>query len=250
MRPLVPLFLLLLLALPAAAQFESLDPSDYERMLVPVAGSTPGQFGSVWTANVSAYADGGMFFVVPYCTRGIVCGYDYFLKGGTPSTFAVNSNVSGAFLYVPKESTNHVDLVVHVRDDRHPADSNVDVPVVRAADFRSTIRLLDVPIAAGVRSMLRVYGSGPEPVTVTARDAAGQQVGTITLQLAGGAHGSMGWDAFVIVPATAADPLTAFAGQSSIMLDITSDTGSPIWAFVSVTNNDTQHINLVVPFRK
>jgi len=251
MRPRLPLFLLLLIALPAAAQF-SRDPNDYERLLVPVAGSTHGAFGSVWTASVSGYTDGsGMNFVVPYCSRGIVCGYDYFLTGGAPKQFNVNAGVNGAFLYVPKSAVNDVDLVVHVRDDAHPADSNVDVPVVRQADFHPTIRLLDVPITSGVRPALRVYGNAPGGVTVTMRAASGQQIGTIPLQLTGGGYGSNGYDAFLLNPATAADPPIAFGYQTGdVMLDITSDSGAPIWAFVSVTNNDTQHINLIVPFRK
>ncbi|HEY2325719.1 MAG TPA: hypothetical protein VGJ82_22880 [Thermoanaerobaculia bacterium] len=244
MRPLVPLFLVLL-ATSASAQFFSTDPADYERTLVPVAGRTAGLYGSEWTATVSGYADFGTNFVVPYCTRGIICGDEYFLKGATPSTFAVNAQVSGSFLYVLKTAVDNVDLVVHVRDDAHPADSNVDLPVVRARDFHPNIRLLDVPIASSVRSMLRVYGDHAGTVTVRTLDASGNQIGTTSLQLAGDfvANG------FVITPATAALPVY-FDGQSSVMLDITSDTGAPIWAFVSVTNNDTQHINVIVPFRK
>lgn len=217
-------------------------------MLIPVAGSTPGQFGSVWTATVSAYSTRGSFAVVSNCPRGIVCGYDYYFKAHTPTALMVNAGASGAFLYVPKDDVNDCDFVVHVRDDKHPADSNVDVPVVRQSDFHSSIRLLDIPITSGVRPTLRVYGNAPGSVTVTVSDASGQQVGTIPLQLAGGTYT---YNGFLIYPATAADPLTAFGYQTSdVMLDITSDSGSPIWAFVSVTNNDTQHINLIVPFRK
>jgi hypothetical protein len=241
MRPLVSLFLILL-ATSASAQFFSTDPADYERTLVPVAGRTPGLYGSEWTATVAGYTDSGTNFVVPYCTRGIVCGYEYFLQGGTPSAFAVDAQVSGAFLYVLKAAADKVDLVVHVRDDAHPADSNVDLPVVRARAFRSNIRLLDVPIASNVRSMLRVYSGQAGTVTVRALDASGRQVGTTSLEL----KGDSVHDGFTILPATAALPVY-FDGQSSVMLDITSDTGAPIWAFVSVTNNDTQHINVIVP---
>lgn len=244
MRPLVPLFLVLL-ATSASAQFFSTDPADYERTLVPVAGRTPGLYGSEWSASVSGYTDSGTNFVVPYCTRGIVCGYEYFLKGATPSTFAVDALTSGAFLYVLKTAVDKVDLVVHVRDDAHPADSNVDLPVVRARDFRPNIRLLDVPIASNVRSMLRVYGDQSGTVTVKALDPSGRQLGTTSLQL----QGDYVYNGFTISPATASLPIY-FDGQSSVMLDITSDNGAPIWAFVSVTNNDTQHINVIVPFGK
>ncbi|HEV8433980.1 MAG TPA: hypothetical protein VGR95_11255 [Thermoanaerobaculia bacterium] len=247
----MPLFLLvlLLLPLPAAAQlFGPSDPADWERLLVPVAGSTPGQFGSVWNATVSAYSTTSSSVVVPYCSRGIVCGYDYYLNDHAPTEFKVDAGAYGAFLYIPKDRVNDCDFVVHVRDDKHPADSNVDVPVVRQSDFHSSIRLLDIPITSGVRPTLRVYGNAPGSVTVTVRDAAGQQLGTIPLQLTGGTYS---YNGFLIFPASIADPLTAFGYQTSnVMLDIASDDGAPIWAFVSVTNNDTQHINLIVPFRK
>jgi len=246
MRPRLPLFLLLLVSLPVAAQFGPTDPADYERMLVPVSGSTPGAFGSVWTASISGYSDSGAFFVLPYCTRGLVCGYDYYLRPGIPSTFTASPDTAGDFLYVPKASANDVDLVVHVSDYMHPADSNVDVPVVRAADFRSNIRLLDVPSASNIRSMLRVYGYQTGTVTVIARGASGQQISTTTLTLTGADYV---YNGFLMYPAFAGEPLS-FDGQNDVMLDITSDSGSPIWAFVSVTNNDTQHINLIVPFRK
>jgi len=247
MRALVPLFLLLLVSIPAAAQpSASANPADYERMLVPVSGSTVGQFGSVWTATISGYGGSGVFLVLPYCTPSLVCGYDYALRPGIPSTFTVSPSTSGDFLYVPKASANDVDLVVHVSDYLHPADSNVDVPIVRAADFRSSIRLLDVPSASNIRSMLRVYGYQTGTVTVVARDASGQQISTTTLTLTGADYV---YNGFLMYPAFAGEPLS-FDGQNDVMLDIISDSGSPIWAFVSVTNNDTQHVNLIVPFRK
>ena len=246
MRPLVPLFLLLV-TFSAAAQF-STDPNDYERVLVPVGGRTPGLFGSVWTASVAAYSKGDANFFVPYCPRGIVCGYNYYLKGATPSTFEING--TSAFLYLPKASASDVDLVVHVRDDVHPADSNVDVPVIRESDFRPSLRLLDIPVASSVRSLLRVYSGEPGSVTLTVRDASGQVLSTRSLGLNGGEYGYNGFRMTSATGATPIELLGGVAGHSSILLEVTSETSAPVWAFVSVTNNDTQHINLIVPFRK
>jgi hypothetical protein len=236
--------------LAGAFTFEYASSSDYERMLVPVAGTTPGAFGSVWRTSVSAYSDTATLLRVPYCSSTTACGASYALDAKTPSTFAVNAESFGSFLYVQRDLANAVDLVVHVYDSSHPADSNVDVPVVRSREFRPSIRLLNVPLDASVRSLLRVYDySSFGPITVSARDDAGHTLGSVTLQPQ---NGSTDFDYPMNPAATAVrvDQIPGAAGHDSVILDISSDLNAPIWAFVSVTNNDTQHINLIVPHQK
>lgn len=235
--------------LSGAYTFEYASPDDYERMLIPVGGPTPGAFGSIWIAPVSAYSEKSMTVRVPYCVSSGTCGSQLNLVAGTPAKFGVDGSSNGAFLYVPREFANDADFTVHVVDWTHPSDSHAEVPVVRARDFRPLLRFLDIPIGANVRSNLRIYGYNAGSVTVTVRDTtSGRITGTTQLQLQGGSIGD-----FPTYPWTVAitpDLLTGVSHLYTAMLEVTSDNGGPIWAFITLTNNDTQHVDLVLPFRK
>jgi hypothetical protein len=235
--------------LTGAYTFEYASSGDYERMLVPVGGTTPGAFGSVWIAPVSAYPEKSMAVRVPYCVN-VTCGSELQLNAGTPAKFGVNGSSSGAFLYVPREFANDVDFVIHVLDSTHPSDSHVEVPVVRARDFRPSVRFLDIPIGVNVRSNLRVYGYSAGSVTVTVRDTtSGRITGTTQFQLQGGST-DIDFPTYPWTVGILPDLLTGVSLLHTAMIEVTSDNGGPIWAFITLTNNDTQHVDLVLPFRK
>ncbi|HEX2121824.1 MAG TPA: hypothetical protein VHL59_09300, partial [Thermoanaerobaculia bacterium] len=110
------------------------------------------------------------------------------------------------------------------------------------------IALLDVPIDPRFRLTLRIYGlnRGTDFVNVTVNGKLHQ----IPLH-----PSSDPFTPSIIVFTDFPPPHELPAGQSTI--NVTVDTprgpggvvipGSPIWAFIAVTNNVTQHITTIVP---
>jgi hypothetical protein len=135
-----------------------------------------------------------------------------------------------------------------------------EMPVVLEDDaFRQTIHLLDVPVSKEFRSLLRVYDFGPSrdvPKTVRyrvfeARTAVYNPVrwpvapdrllasGVMQLRVANlGFH-----PGYVALPL---DHLDLDVERVRVEIE-PQDQDGRLWAFISVTNNTTQHVTTVVP---
>lgn len=158
---------------------------------------------------------------------------------------------TGAFINVPSRMARDVIAKVRVHDTSRDASSfGVEIPVVSDLDFAATVRLAGVPTDARFRSTLRVYAYDAGnfgPVTVRVRDNAdGTLLATVPVALNAPdptqkyfpASTQLSLDPII-------DPLR---GHSRLRIDIAdSDAVRPIWAFVSITNNQTQEITLVTP---
>jgi hypothetical protein len=145
------------------------------------------------------------------------------------------------------------DLVANLRVtdvSRQNASHGVEIPVVRDDDFTvEKIVLLGVPIDARFRNTLRVYGM------------PGQGTGYARVVINGVTHPiALNWsgDMFEPMVATFTDfprPDQLPAGQKTITVTIELPPSgpvalvgpTPIWAFVSVTNNETQEITTITP---
>lgn len=159
-----------------------------------------------------------------------------------------NESVSRLF-WVPK-GTDTLAANLRVRDvTRETSSHGVEIPVVHRDDFSdSRISLLGVPIESRFRNTLRIYSL-----------ARGEQL--INLQI-----GDEGHQVFLPAAADWFHPaeltFTDFplpeelpAGQATIrvVVDVPFNPGGPeqtivpIWAFVTVTNNDTQQITTITP---
>ncbi len=156
----------------------------------------------------------------------------------------------GRLFFVPKGKDAELAASLRVSEtSRRAEDHGVSVPVVRRKDFREDrIALLDVPIDPRFRLTLRIYGlnRGTDFLNVTVNGELHQ----IPL------HPSSDLFTPSIIVFTDFPTLGELpAGQSTII--VTVDTprgpggvgipGSPIWAFIAVTNNETQHITTIVP---
>ena len=100
--------------------------------------------------------------------------------------------------------------------------------------FRTNVNLqfFDVPVTGRTRATLRVYAAAPTAVAVTIDD-----IGLHDLQLRPGA------DEFD--PAYAEMTLP-FGGAA---VSITPRGNVPVWAFISLTNNETQMVTTITPQR-
>ncbi|HEY0159045.1 MAG TPA: IPT/TIG domain-containing protein [Thermoanaerobaculia bacterium] len=148
-----------------------------------------------------------------------------FSPNGTP----------GRFIYVRNEEAHQ--LVAHLRAfdvSREATNFGTEIPVVRFdSEADTTIVLPALPTDRRFRNNLRVYATEPVVVTITAGDIQG------SLQLAAGrseyepAQGS--WGNFPVDAGLVRVTITA------------PGTTTKIWAFATVTNNDTQVITTVTP---
>ena len=119
---------------------------------------------------------------------------------------------------------------------------------MRATDFRSIARVNGVPTDSRFRDTLRVYGySGMvDQVTVRIFDPALPQPLVeihFTLQAT---NDPQRFPSYLQI-----DPLSysqvAPPDRVRIEVESASTPPKPIWAFVSVTNNETQHVTVIAP---
>jgi len=231
--------------------------TDMVRLLVPVAISGAGAFGTNWrtellvnNANIQNVALTGPFTSPALSVKTIP------VFSTASVTLVPPPGNAGAYLYVPKRLFENVTASLRVHDSTRDGDSwGTDVPVVPETQFKRFVMLVGVPADSRYRTLLRVYGynASDTPVRVDiSDDATGEALATHEALLISGLS-SVGPDA----PAApsyaqiALDPLLApfAATHPRIHLEVTStfDPPPPLWAFVSVTNNATQQVTTITP---
>jgi IPT/TIG domain len=155
------------------------------------------------------------------------------------------STTPGRLFWVPK-GQDTVAANLRVRDVTREAESHgVQIPVVRRDDFRGRLSLLGVPIDKRFRNTLRIYSLAQTEVLVNIQiDADLHQV-----------YLQPGRDLFEPASFTFTDfplPEELPAGKSTVRVVVTQPHGEsqpaiPIWAFITVTNNETQQITTITP---
>ncbi len=143
----------------------------FDKFLMPFAqfSGVPGAFGSVWKGEFTIYNAG----TAPVDIRSRFCGPNIFsgCSDGpftVPALWAVQPPISGApgvFVFVPTDAAPTVSLQFRTQDTSRESQTwGTTIPVVRAADFRSMVRLIDIPTDARFRVTLRVYADAQAPV--------------------------------------------------------------------------------------
>lgn len=126
---------------------------------------------------------------------------------------------------------------------RNDQNFGTEMPIVRERELTTApIHLPGVPITAGFRNTLRIYGTKATTVRVT----IGMQTMDIALTPSANIHDP----AYAI---STVFPTAAPGGASTLRVTVTpldtSENAARIWAFVSVTNNVTQLITTITPQR-
>jgi hypothetical protein len=244
-----------------AYRYQNQSNQEWERILLPVAASGPGPNAArfeteilITNASDEAAAIGGaatpccsgqspppLALVPPHTTR-------------TFTDFLLPSSYTAAFITVPSRMARDVITNVRVHDTSRDASSfGVEIPVVSDLDFAATVRLAGIPTDARFRSTLRVYAYDAHnfgPVTLRVRDAAdGTLLATVPVALNAADLHTGAADLFPTMAQLSLDPIIApLRDHPRLRIDIAdSDAVRPIWAFVSITNNQTQEITLVAP---
>lgn len=245
--------------LPAAFTYVGDFPqNEFERILVPLL--TPpvfGGFGSEFHTDLRIehrYSPGGrqvmVYGLAPVCPPILCIPFDTNLGLGvsseSPLTSAdIEANGSpGRFIYVNETQLASLSMNLRVHDvSRADVNFGTEIPIVRERDFldpREPIVLLGVPTDARFRNTLRIYGKHGDEATIAIEGQAPQ-----TVMLQGGtnpfepAYASFGNFPTGTTPVRVTISLTGN--------DISYSQKKPFWAFISVTNNETQMITTITP---
>jgi len=256
----------------------------YRRVLLPVVVGTPvpGALGSLWKTDLSLTNEGtSAMWVYPIQFLGVLCeplfcasqntqvpggltipAIIYYFGQGTPPS-------SGVVLHVEDTYADSLRVSLRVHDLSRQAESfGATIPVVPESRF---VHAVTLPLLPGedpkFRLNLRIYSlaiDSPVQVDIVAfatdpnqdviENAKDVMLGSRTFSLLLPAPGGQGAGS---QPAGSApsylsigDVSTITGGKTSprYRLEISSATpGATIWAFATITNNDTQEVTIVGP---
>lgn len=241
-----------------SATFSSAADDVWQRYLVPITDTqVPGANGSLWRTDLTMLfrADQQLTIDPDPCNVPITCIYqnpplrrpfDAHEYG-----FAL-PNRGGQFLHVFGDHDASFAMNGRFYDEsRLQETAGTELPIVRVEEFRTDgVVLLNIPVAPQYRHTLRIYDGDGRETRVAIRVFAGDET---TPRL------SITRDLVPFHPtAPPANPrypaydelalgqLLALEGVDDLRIEVDPLTeGSRIWAFVSITNNDTHHVTLV-----
>ena len=212
----------------------------FERLLLPIfVPPVPGAFGSEFRTELSGVNLGDYWMPLHGLVQECRCvplynfGDTLRLYRGDPleAIGVAYEGTPGRFIYIAADQAKDFSANLRVYDTSRSAENfGTEIPIVRASEFRTTpFALLGVPRDARFRSTLRLYADRPTTVTVRFGDTAS----LVTL------HGG----------ATLHDPAYAQLGDvpgGRVVIE-PDPNGPAVWGFISVTNNETQHITTITP---
>jgi len=245
--------------------------SGYQRVLLPIylETRTPGSNGSIWQTDLWLRNHGTEpVQIAPWpCPADEVCPAIFPLtKALLPNEalhnllpfFRLPPAIPGRLIYLSRNGSREVkdvDVQLRIADvSRDALDAGTELPIVRDEELKTaTAHLLNVPLDARFRLTLRVYDVTPSPTRFNVRVYSLQEGTQSTLLLTTGieatspqsgefrdlpSYGEIG-DLGRQLPAGA---------PRALRIEVEPTTaGSRFWTFVSVTNNDTQHVTVVTP---
>ena len=242
--------------------------TQYDALLLPVYldGTVPGNKGSAWKTDFWLRNAGPeITHLAPWsCPPIEVClpvfPLTYAVQPGEtihnlPAQFRAPSSNPARLLYVERNRGRVTTNLRVVDTSREALNAGTDLPVVPESQMRTaTISLLNVPADSRFRQHLRIYDLAGNESRFRVRiyeNFAGSGSAPPLAQLEVTAT-TTDTGAFRTKPAYTEVPniqelLPAFAPQSLRVEVEPLTAGSRFWAFVSVTNNDTQAVTLVTP---
>ncbi len=246
----------------------------YDKILVPflLGQPLPGKFGSLWATEA---------WITSSAAQAVdIQSYDYgcFLPEGCfpipptppgisfqPRLFGLRSELRGLFLFVDRRFASDVSIALRLRDlSRASMTWGTEVPVVREGDFRTgKLTLLDIPTGSRFRQVLRIYSLAEARVAQIAVRIYGLNP-AYTNPFSARPDPLLG-QSLVSFPTVGPNFIPAFpgpgyieipdlnaiatlSGTERVRIEIEPLTpGLQYWAFVTVVNNDTQHLTVISP---
>jgi hypothetical protein len=256
MKLIVPL--VMMAALVSADTSIAQDAGCYDSLMIPViAERVPGAAGSLWQTHLAVTNHSH--------TPILVLGYGECMLGlcVNPPPIQPDSTI------YPKQYTPYLEVECgRVRDlaiqfrvqdlSRQSETWGTTVPVVRESELFQGVRLnlIDIPNTADFRSLLRVYGfdkgvEGAVTIRFFAVDAGVHERGNgddllleLHRQLAVDPRAPTWGPPLLQVPLWT---LPELQDHTRIRVEVEGESHLRLWAFVSATNNSTQHVTVIAP---
>lgn len=250
------------------------DVNPYTRVLLPIYLEHPvnGAFGSVWTTQFSVHNGGTTESDIVWCspTSDAVClaflpGDAALFPGETQHALPAFSPeptgaTPGRVLYLLPADDSNVAFNLRVADtSRSTQNAGTEIPVVREKDFlTSTARLLNIPNGLGFRFTLRLYSLNSSPADYAIRlydENSNALVASFNQHIVPAPTGQLQFEPGYAeingnsIAIGVGDPTPSPRGPiTALRIEVEPLTqGSAFWAFVAVTNNDTQQLTVVTP---
>jgi hypothetical protein len=243
------------------AQAQTITPDDVERMLVPILppNGLPGRFGAFWVGELwvrnsatvpVVFAHGGPFRNLP---DGGLIQIPPEVTERSPT-----GALRGGIYLVEKLHRDEVHLSLRIADvNRRPVSMGTEIPIVREEDWLARpVELLDVPTDFSVRQTLRVYdpdASQQVSVRMTIHPLTeNETIAEAVIEPRGGSvrNPTHPWydqpDYAEISDLVAAFPQIVAYPRVRIRLEPMGP-GMRYWAFVTITDNMTQHVSVITP---
>lgn len=232
---------------------------DYERVLLPVTFSGPGAQGSEWQSTVIVENNSP----VTLDTEPIVYAYSSLplllpLFGGSKGFFPERAGEGGSFLYFTRGgASRYLAYSSHITDrSRSETDLGSELPVVRARDTAPEIFLTDVPVSTTFRARLRIYDFDnleSRTVSVFIKPMEGPER-EFSLQTTGTNFACPTTPCLQPEPGFVAVDLNALGLRPNlgpVDIRVRSSRGDArLWAFVTVTNNESQRVTMYTPLHE
>ncbi|MDQ6800137.1 MAG: IPT/TIG domain-containing protein [Acidobacteriota bacterium] len=219
------------------------DPAFYEPVFFPIAFAGPGALGSQWTTQITLRNENDYPVpILPMSAFNLGCVFecDSLVPKHSTRTTGINTP-NGFFGYVPRQASPAVHFDTLIKDLSHQSEAlGTEIPVVREKDFFARpVELLNVPTDPRFRVALRVYGTSA---------ALAIQPLNSDENLVSSAVFPAGNPPFTLISdLVAAYPQLAGKGAVRITLSPFVVGNPALWALVSVTNNETQHVTTISP---
>jgi hypothetical protein len=244
----------LLFSLVFSSSLFAADPFPNERILVPLL--TPpvhGAFGSEFHTRLGIYNHFenpiDVVGIAPPCILSACPTPRTTIEPDSELGDIELSGAPGRFIYVLASQAKHLSFHLRVHDvTRAALNLGTEIPVVRERELTTgTISLVAVPAGSRFRNTLRIYATASTFLWVSFTDGVEKFQRTVTL--------APGRDGFEPAFAMVSDFPTFASGAQLVTVTIEPPpTANPLpqppyWAFISVTNNETQAITTITPQR-
>ena len=238
------------ITIPNGFRYDDPTADDVERVMIPINVNAHGAFGSAWLTDITMHnaTDATVLPQAPTCNPLILAPCLQFRIEPHQTVHPTLYNVSGtqgAIIRLPRAVADRIDIQARVVDLSRAAQTwGTDLPVVRETDFRRVVRLHAVPTDARFRATLRIYGY-LDAVTAQLRildEATHAVIGSQKIALAA-SQDSTSYPPYAQI-SSLRDTFPQIAAYETVGVEVESEL---IWAFVSVTNNETQHVTVIAP---
>ena len=232
------------------------DRTHFEHVLVPLLFNGPGANGSQWRSELTIVNQEP--WALPLGNVNLTLSmvwHNYSFPALSSQTELPFANPLGTVLLVPRRGAEGLAMSLRVRDISREAEGfGTEIPIVREQDMAQDqhITLLNVPLDAKYRAKLRIYAILPEArassVILHIQPRASDIPDSSRFLLLQRDCGGINQECSDAPLYGDFDLPTVTNGRADLILETLH--GALVWAFVSVTNNETQQVTIVTPSNK